>query len=153
SWTESKNYSAILARLLEYVSENLVAKGVRYLHYSGNDAEQDWLRPILLARGFIPYRQLYAYDKFDFAIPTEGNQQVHIRPVRTAAMHSPHVTLDSPNDISDLLAIEAACFEDLWRNDSVTFRDIAATHPYFVVAELNGKVVGYQFNTRDDDLG
>ena len=145
SWTESKNYSKILAQLLEHVSEKLVAKGVRYLHYSGNDIEHDWLRTLLLARRFTPYRQLYSYDKYDFSIPTEGNQQVHIRPVT--------LTPDSPNDISDLLAIEAACFEDLWRNDSTTFRDIADTHPYFVVAELAGKVVGYQFNTQDDDSG
>ena len=145
SWTESKNYSTILSHLLEHVSEQLVAKGVRYLHYSGNDIEQDWLRKLLLARRFTPYRQLYSYDKYDFSIPTEGNQQVHIRPVLA--------TQNGPNDISDLLTIEAACFEDLWRNDSVTFRDIADTHPYFVVAELNGKVVGYQFNTQDDDQG
>src|SRR6266566_523590 len=62
SWTESKNYRMILAQLLEHVSEKLIAKGVRYLHYSGNDIESDWLRTLLLARGFIPYRQLYAYD-------------------------------------------------------------------------------------------
>ncbi len=153
SWTESKNYSAILTQLLEDVSGRLVTMGVRYLHYSGNDVEHDWLRTILLKFGFIPYRRLYAYDKFDLSVPTEGNQQVYIRPVRTGAGHSPDVTLDNPNDISDLLAIEAACFEDLWRNDSIAFRDIADTHPYFVVAELGGKVVGYQFNTQDDDAG
>src|SRR5215472_9017250 len=122
SWTESKNYRVILAQLLEHVSERLVAQGVRYLHYSGNDLEHDWLRAILLNFGFLPYRQLYAYDKFDFSIPTEGNQQVHIRPVQMSTRHDPY---DSPNDMSDLLMIESAWFEDLGRNDSVAFRDIA----------------------------
>jgi ribosomal-protein-alanine N-acetyltransferase len=145
SWTENKNYRKILAQLLEHISTCLTAKGVRYLHYSGNDIERDWLRTILLTQGFIPYRQLHAYDKFDFSTPTQGNQQIHVRPVR--------MNTDSPNDIPALLTIEAACFEDLWRYDSIAFRDIANTHPYFVVAELNGKVVGYQFNTQDDDLG
>jgi ribosomal-protein-alanine N-acetyltransferase len=149
SWTESKNYRAILAQLLEHVSEKLIGQGVRYLHYSGNDAEHDWLRTILLNFGFIPYRQLYAYDKYNFSVPTEGNQQVHIRPVRIGEGHG-H---DSPSDMSDLLTIEAACFEDLWRNDSVAFRDIVDTHPYFVVAELDGRVVGYQFNTQDEEAG
>jgi ribosomal-protein-alanine N-acetyltransferase len=153
SWTESKNYRVILTQLLEHVSGDLMAKGVRYLHYSGNDVENDWLRTILLNFGFIPYRRLYAYDKFNFSIPTEGNQQVLIRPVRVGASHDPYVMQESPNDIPDLLTIEAACFEDLWRNNSITFRDIADTHPYFVVAELDGKVVGYQFNTQDDDAG
>ena len=150
SWTESKHYRAVLAQLLEHVSEALIAQGTRYLHYSGNDLEHDWLRAILLNFGFVPYRQLYAYDKFDFSIPTEGNQQVHVRPVRIGTNYS---FCDGPNDMSDLLTIEAACFEDLWRNDSSAFRDIADTHPYFVVAELHGKVVGYQFNTQDNEAG
>ncbi len=145
SWTESKNYRLILAQLLEHISANLIPKGVHYLHYSGNDSERDWLRTILLTHGFTPYRQLYAYDKFDFSIPTEGNQQIRIRPVC--------IDMDGPNDIPALLSIEAACFEDLWRYDSIAFKDIANTHPYFVVAELDGKVVGYQFNTQDDDFG
>src|SRR5436853_5692127 len=35
SWTESKNYRAILTQLLEHISEVLMARGVRSLHYSG----------------------------------------------------------------------------------------------------------------------
>ena len=46
-----------------------------------------------------------------------------------------------------------ACFEDFWRYDALSFEDIAATHPYFVVAELNGNVVGYQFNALEDEFG
>jgi len=46
-----------------------------------------------------------------------------------------------------------ACFEDLWRYDELSFEDIATTHPYFVVAELNSNVVGYQFNALEDDAG
>jgi ribosomal protein S18 acetylase RimI-like enzyme len=59
----------------------------------------------------------------------------------------------STNDMADLLSIEEACFESLWRYDVTSFRDIADTHPYFVVAEVNGKVVGYQFNSVDRDYG
>jgi ribosomal-protein-alanine N-acetyltransferase len=146
SWTESTHYLDILYRLLEQLAAQLALRGVRTLHYSGNDAEHDWLRAKLLARGFVPYRQLYAYDKFDFTIPTQGNQQVKIRPVNL-----PRTSLSG--DMPALLAIEGACFEDLWRYDSTAFTTIAATHPYFVVAELNGRVVGYQFNALDADSG
>ena len=52
-----------------------------------------------------------------------------------------------------MLAIEEASFEELWRYDAVSFHDIAATHPYFVVTELDGKVIGYQFNALDDEYG
>jgi [ribosomal protein S18]-alanine N-acetyltransferase len=140
SWTESRAYLNILYTLLEHTERMLDTKGVRYLHYSGNDTESDWLRAVLLKRGFFPYRFLYAYDKYDFQIPTFGNRHVIVRPVRES-------------DIPTLLMIEDVCFEDLWRYDAVSFKDIAATHPYFVVAEMHGKVVGYQFNALDGDYG
>ncbi len=146
SWTESPRYLDILYRLLEELGAQLILRGVRYLHYSGNDSEHDWLRTRLLTHGFLPYRQLYAYDKFDFAIPTEGKQQIKVRPVNL-----PTALLGG--DMPALLAIESACFEDLWRYDSTAFATIAQTHPHFVVAELNGQVVGYQFNAIDADSG
>jgi [ribosomal protein S18]-alanine N-acetyltransferase len=144
SWTESNHYISILTTLIEHLTFPLMICGVYYLHYSGNDAENDWLQPILLNYGFVPHRRLYAYDKLDYSIPSQGNQQVTIRPVQLTK---------EPSDIPALLAIEEVCFEDLWRYDTTTFNDIAATHPYFVVAELNGQVVGYQFNTVDEESG
>src|SRR5205823_1157026 len=125
-------YARFLEMLIQHLAPHLTIKGVRYLYYSGNDIQNDWLRSMLLTQGFLPYRMLYAYDKFDYRIPSLGNMQVTVRPVQVS-------------DIPALLAIEEACFEDLWRYDTVAFQDIAASHPYFVVAELAGKVVGYQF--------
>jgi [ribosomal protein S18]-alanine N-acetyltransferase len=140
SWTESRSHLRILDALLLRLEPSLIARGIRYLHYSGNDLENDWLRQALLTRGFIPYRQLYAYDKFDYRTPTQGNQQVIVRPV-------------TAQDIPALLTIEEECFDELWRYDATSFHNIAATHPYFVVAELNKRVVGYQFNALDGDFG
>jgi ribosomal-protein-alanine N-acetyltransferase len=140
SWTESSSYLTLLDVLLEHLRKHLIIKGARYLYYSGNDTHNDWLRDALLTRGFAPYRLLYAYDKFDYSVPATGNSQVKLRPFEK-------------RDIPALLAIEEACFEDLWRYDALSFTDIAATHPYFVVAELNGKVVGYQFNALDGEFG
>lgn len=140
SWTESRSYVAMLDAMLDYLIPHLNRRGVRYLHYSGNDIQQDWLRDLLVTRGFRPHRLLYAYDKFDFAVPSRGNMQVHVRPVER-------------RDLPALLAIEEACFEDFWRYDALSFEDILATHPYFVVAELNGGVVGYQFNALDGEAG
>ncbi len=140
SWTENRAYARLLHTLLEQLAPHLAAQGIRHLHYSGNDVENDWLHDVLLTQGFVPYRSLYAYDKFDYRIPTQGNQQVVIRPFQA-------------RDIPALLTIEEASFEDLWRYDAVSFHDIAATHPYFVVAELDGKVIGYQFNALDDEYG
>ena len=147
SWTESNHYLEILFRLLDALSSRLTAQGVQHLHYSGNDSERDWLRDVLLKRGFLPYRRLYSYDKYDYHIPAQGNQQVLIRQVSIKGRWG------KTGDMNALLTIEQACFEDLWRYDAAGFTDVAATHPYFVVAELQGKVVGYQFNALDSDYG
>jgi ribosomal-protein-alanine N-acetyltransferase len=140
SWTESREYISLLEMLLEQLMKYLIKRGVRYLYYSGNDMQNDWLRDVLLVRSFALYRLLYAYDKYDYSVPSTGNPDVKLRPVEK-------------RDISALLAIEEACFEDFWRYDALSFEDIAATHPYFVVAELKGKVVGYQFNALEDEFG
>ena len=140
SWTESRLYISILEMLLEQLTSPLIKRGVRYLYYSGNDMQNDWLRDVLLVRGFALHRLLYAYDKYDYNIPATGNPGVQLRSVEK-------------RDIPALLAIEEACFEDFWRCDALSFEEIAATHPYFVVAELNGKVVGYQFNALEDEQG
>jgi [ribosomal protein S18]-alanine N-acetyltransferase len=140
SWTESRLYISILETLLEQLATHLIKRGVRYLYYSGNDMQNDWLRDVLLVRGFALHRLLYAYDKYDYSVPAKGNPDVKLRPVEK-------------RDIPALLAIEEACFEDFWRYDALSFEEIAETHPYFVVAELNGKVVGYQFNALEDEHG
>src|SRR5437763_11577085 len=140
SWTASREYISILETLLEQLTKPLIKRGVRYLYYSGNDMQEDWLRDILLVRSFALHRLLYAYDKFDYSVPSTGNLEIQLRPVEK-------------RDIPALLAIEEACFEDFWRYDALSFEDIAATHPYFVVAELNSKVVGYQFNALEDEFG
>lgn len=140
NWTESRAYLRFLDLQLDRLASALTQRGVSNLYYSGNDLENDWLRAPLLQRGFTPFRQLYAYDKFDYAVPTTGNQEVHLRRAE-------------PHDIPTLLALEELCFEQIWRYDPATFTDILFTHPYFVVVELNGQVIGYQFNALDGEYG
>jgi ribosomal protein S18 acetylase RimI-like enzyme len=139
-WSESRSYLRFWDLQMEVLAEQLVRRGVEFLHYSGNDQENDWLRGPLLERGFKPFRLLYAYDKFDYSIPAQGNLEVTLRRAQLS-------------DIPTLLALEELCFEQLWRYDAASFADIMHTHPYFVVAELEGKVVGYQFNALDGEYG
>lgn len=140
SWTESRSYLRFLDLQLEMLQKSLRERGVRYLYYSGNDLYNDWLHGPLRERGFIPYRQLYAYDKFDYEIPSRGNAEVRLRPAE-------------PGDIPTLMAIEELCFEQFWRYDAFSFVDIISTHPYFMVAELEDQIVGYQFNALDGEYG
>ena len=140
SWTASREYISLLETLLEQLQKYILKRGVRYLYYSGNDMQNDWLRDILLVRHFTLHRLLYSYDKYDYSVPSTGNPDVKLRPVQN-------------RDIAAILSIEKACFEDFWRYDALSFEDIAATHPYFVVAEMHGNVVGYQFNALEDEFG
>jgi len=140
SWSENRAFLRYLDLQLEILSTMLRERHVQHLYYSGNDSQSDWLRSPLLQRGFQPFRQLYAYDKFDYTIPTRGNQEITLRQAEV-------------RDIPTLLALEELCFEQLWRYDTLSFHDILQTHPYFVVAELDGKVIGYQFNALDGEYG
>jgi [ribosomal protein S18]-alanine N-acetyltransferase len=140
SWMESRSYLRYLDLLLEVLQKRLIKRGVRYLYYSGNDQENDWLRYPLMERSFLPFSQLYAYDKFDYQVPTRGNQEVRLR---RANVH----------DIPTLLSLEELCFEQLWRYDAASFTDIMSSHPYFIIAELDNQIVGYQFNALDGEYG
>lgn len=140
NWSEHRSALRFWDLQMELLVEQLVRRGIRSLHYSGNDQENDWLRGPLLERGFTPFRLLYAYDKFDYSVPAQGNSQVVLRRAER-------------RDIPALLELEALCFEQLWRYDASSFADMMLTHPYFVVAQLEERVVGYQFNALDGVYG
>ena len=59
----------------------------------------------------------------------------------------------TPADLDGLLAVEELAFDQLWRYDAPGFLDIARDYPYFVVAEDEAGVVGYQFNALDQTTG
>ena len=58
SWTASREYISLLETLLEQLQKHIIKRGVRYLYYSGNDMQNDWLRDILLVRSFTLHRLL-----------------------------------------------------------------------------------------------
>src|SRR6516165_5430448 len=76
SWTESRLHTSILDMLLEPLATHLMKRNVQYLYYTGNDLQNDWLRDVLLVRGFALHRLLYAYDKYDYNVPAAGNPAV-----------------------------------------------------------------------------
>jgi ribosomal protein S18 acetylase RimI-like enzyme len=83
---------------------------------------------------------LRAYDKTDFAVPTEGSRRIRVRPFR-------------PADAAELAELEKLCFDPLWRHDANAFREAARMYPYFVVAEDEQGLAGYQFNVVDMKIG
>ncbi len=140
TWSEGGRFAEYLDLLLPEVERQAAARGATTLYYSGGDVAGDWLRGTLEQRGFALHSLLRSYDKLDFAVPDEGNQSVRLRPFR-------------PEDAAAVVEVENPCFEQLWRYDAAGFVEVAETYPYFVVAEDEQGIAGYQFNAVDDTTG
>ncbi len=140
TWSESRNYVRYMDLLLPPFIAAVRRAGATALYYTGNDLEFDWLKEPLLERQFRLLTTLRSYDKEDYSVPTKGNQDVVVRPFARA-------------DLDAVLEVEAACFAPYWRFDATNFLELAEHYPYFVVAELAGRVIGYQFNTVDHEMG
>ncbi|HEX8731626.1 MAG TPA: GNAT family N-acetyltransferase [Ktedonobacterales bacterium] len=140
TWSQGERYREYLALLLAPLREALLARAVAGLYYSGADYDTDWLREPLEALGFHLVSILRSYDKSDYSVPSEGNQDVRVRPFQ-------------PADAAPLAEMEKLCFDDLWRHDAQAFLEAARTYPYFVVAEDDKGIVGYQFNIVDMKIG
>jgi ribosomal protein S18 acetylase RimI-like enzyme len=126
-----------LDTLLPPSIESLRAQGATALTYVGSE---EWLITPLQDHGFVVDNVVVAYTKSDGAVPSRGNQEVLVRPAQ-------------PGDFPVLVALDQAAFDPLWQNTAEVFRDILANYPYFVVAELDGVVVGYQFSNLIGDEG
>jgi ribosomal protein S18 acetylase RimI-like enzyme len=140
TWSQGTKYESYLDPLLQQLSHAVAAAGGRTLYYSGSDIDNDWLSDAMEARGFELVSLLRSYDKTGYDIPSMGNAEVRVRPFQAA-------------DIADVVAVENAAFEQLWRHDASSFLDVARAYPYFVVAEDDAGIVGYQFNTIDTITG
>lgn len=140
TWSDGGRFAEYLDLLLPQVERQAAARGATTLYYSGGDVGGDWLRGTLEQRGFTLHSLLRSYDKLDFAVPDEGNRTVRVRAFK-------------PEDAAALAILEERCFEQLWRYDAAGFREVAETYPYFVVAEDEQSIAGYQFNAVDATTG
>jgi ribosomal-protein-alanine N-acetyltransferase len=140
SWSEGEHYGRHLDLLLPAIERAAASLGARHLYYSGADTEGDWLRSELETRDFSLVGRLRSYDKADYAIAAEGNTDVRVRPF-------------APADLPGVLEIEQEAFPQHWRHDAASFLQVAGRYPYFVVAEDDSGIVGYQFNTVDGAAG
>ncbi len=140
TWSQGERFRDYLEMLLPRLAQSLWERGVRSLYYSGADYDTDWLREPLEELGFTLTSMLRSYDKSDFSVPSEGNQSIIVRPFQ-------------PADAEPLTEMEKLCFDPLWRHDARAFREAAELYPYFVVAEDEQGIVGYQFNIVDMKIG
>ncbi len=140
TWSQGQRFGEYLDRLLPQVEAEARARGANTVYYSGSDLDSDWLHSAFTAHDYALLRLLRSYDKADYEIPSLGNQGVTVRPFRS-------------EDVAQVLEVERASFEQLWRYDAAGFLEVARTYPYFVVAEDAHGICGYQFNAVDTTTG
>lgn len=98
-----------------------------------------WPLAWLPALGFTQVNEIVTYVKHGLSIPPFITPaELSMRPAQ-------------PQDLDTLAAIEAAAFEPLWRYSAATLRLVYQQAFSFDVAELNGRVVGFQFSTRSQN--
>ncbi|MCR4408474.1 MAG: GNAT family N-acetyltransferase [Anaerolineae bacterium] len=127
----------ILDALLPSCFNALRRQGVEAVAYIGDEF---WLSRLLVKNSFTIVNRILTYAKEDGRIPDRGNQMVHVRPAEKA-------------DLAAVVALDEVTFDPLWRNTPDILAEIWARSPYFTVAELDGRIVGYQFNDVDGEHG
>lgn len=121
----------VLETLLPPIGRALCEKKVSQLSFIGME---EWLLDGLLAQGFRRVSSIVTMHKSDWIVPGAGNQQVA---VRSAA----------PGDLEQILAIDQAAFEPLWRHTLRALAEQLESCPFFTVAQLDGEIVGYEYAT------
>ena len=101
--------------------------GVTALSYTGSAV---WLLEALQGRGFQLISHIASFEKTGWSIPQERNQDVVVRSA-------------GPPDFEALVALDAPSFHPRWRNTLESLRKWWESLPYFVVAMMDERVVGY----------
>jgi [ribosomal protein S18]-alanine N-acetyltransferase len=112
----------------------LRAHSLARVYYAGDEAADIWVQPALQTHGYVHETDVVVYEKTKLDVPGLGNQSVRIR--RAQAV-----------DLPVVLEVDRACFDPQWNKDESVIGPSILEAPYFVVAEINGQVIGYAFAT------
>jgi ribosomal protein S18 acetylase RimI-like enzyme len=98
---------------------------------------QEWFNALLLASGFSSRQSIVMLERQgEPLLETAGPAGVSIRPMR-------------PNDLPAVAEVDAAAFDPLWQNSLPTFEQAYLQAALTAVAEMEGRVIGYQISTRN----
>jgi ribosomal protein S18 acetylase RimI-like enzyme len=120
--------------LLPALYQTLRDAQVRRLYYAGDVTSDSWLQPALQAHGFVRDTDVVVYEKRDLGVPSTGNTSVRVRQAQ-------------PLDLAAVLAVDRACFTAEWVKNEALIGPALLNGPYFVVADLDGQVIGYAYAT------
>lgn len=117
------------AAFLPEVKRTLRTGGIHQIAYVG---VEPWLTAALAESEFAHTGNVITLQKADERVPDRGNAQVRLHPAQ--ASH-----------LQDVLAVDERAFIPLWRTDAHTLTEQLSQSPFFVVAEWQGRVVGYAY--------
>jgi ribosomal-protein-alanine N-acetyltransferase len=113
--------------LLPAVRCHLFDRGLVSLAFIGLE---QWLLEGLMANGFRCTNTIITLQKATFEVPDQGNASTIVRPAE-------------PRDFAAILAIDEAAFAPFWRNTRETLAQYLSESPFFRVARLENRIVGY----------
>lgn len=121
---------AVLGALLEPAVDALLQADVESLACL---AHPDWLAGLLPVLGFSPFIDVTNFAKEDRAIPKFGAPGVTIRRAQAG-------------DLPAVLENDRAAFDPIWWHSGESLERILKEAAYFVVAEIDGRVIGHAFS-------
>jgi ribosomal protein S18 acetylase RimI-like enzyme len=123
-----------LELLLPPLHHALQANGLARIFYAADQSTDAWLLPSLQKQGYVLDTEVVVYQKEKLNVPAKGNLTVQIR---AANLH----------DLPVLTALDHSCFEAQWTKDKLLLSTAIMQGPFFIVAELARKIVGYAYAT------
>ena len=96
-------------------------------------AYPDWLTDYLPALGFAPSTDVTHFRKDDNSIPEQGSP-------------APTVRAATFDDLPAVLANDRAAFDPIWWHTLDSLARIMGDAAHFIVAELDGRIVGHAFS-------
>ncbi len=118
--------------LLPEIEVAVQLEGLPAVAHIGNVA---WLVDDLQGRGFEIREWIVAFERHGSDLPPAVPQTALIRPAHYS-------------DMSTLLALDGLAFNHIWRKSAGNFNEAIARADSFTVAELDGRIVGYEWFER-----
>jgi ribosomal protein S18 acetylase RimI-like enzyme len=123
-----------LERLIPALYIQARAASASCMYYAGDISSDVWLAPRLASYGFTHDTYVIVYAKRSMDQPAQGNTVVQVR----------RATAD---DLAAVMSIDHRCFEPQWAKNAGTIGAALPAAAFFVVAELEGQIIGYAYAT------
>ncbi|NPV08040.1 MAG: GNAT family N-acetyltransferase [Anaerolineae bacterium] len=128
---------AVLEPAMEWIVSAGAALGSLSVVFIGDDR---WLVPHLQRAGFERAGEIVGLHRPGSFLPVEGNVSCRVRPAASA-------------DVDQVVEVDWSAFEGPWQNGRQTTLEFLAQMPYFLVAEQDGRLLGYVCGTNQGRSG